>query len=214
MSDAVVGEREAGQPQRISDQWLTATVVAGLVAAVLVFVVVGTDTDLSVTDRQGGVEENAIPVSTTVAATPAQLSALATSAGYPVFWEGVRPRRALEVTRLPDGRVFIRYLPGDAQPGAATLDYGFIATYPTTLGLRAVRKSARSKGAIARELPGGGLAVATRPGREIVPPNTDLPVRPVFFAYPGGSSLGEIYEPGGVDEAMHKLASGRVAPVS
>jgi hypothetical protein len=64
-----------------------------------------------------------------VAATDQTLAATVGAAGHPVFWLGSRPGVKYEVTQLPNGRVYLRYLPESAKVGT-DVAYLTVGTYP------------------------------------------------------------------------------------
>jgi hypothetical protein len=139
------------------------------------------------------------PVSSAVSV--AQLRALPSRTGHPVYWAGPRARNTYELTRPTDGNVYIRYLPpgvavGDRRPAFTT-----IGTYPQAGALKAVRKLSRQPGVVTFRVAGDGIAVysRTRP-------------RSVYLAFPGKELQVEIYDPS--PPAARRLArSGVVRPI-
>jgi len=189
---------------------IAAALIAGLLAALLA---AGYD-DLSVTERERARGVSAIPVAKPVAVSVEQLEALAGSLRYPIYWTGPQRGSTYELTRMADGRAFIRYLPPGASVGAVSIDFRFVATYPDSNAFALVRKAARGRQAIVRRVPGGGLAVADEGGREIVRSTAQpLPTPPVFFARPRSDVLVEIYDPIETKRAFRIVTSGQLRPV-
>ncbi len=190
-----------------------AAVAVAILAALLVWLL-AVDDDLSSVARKGGTGAASIPTAQPVAASTEQLEALARAANYPVYWLGPGRGQKHEVTRLADGRVFIRYLPPNVKPGSPSLDFDFVATYPDRNAFRSVRRASRQRGAITRTLRGGGIAVANERGREIVRATARrLPVPPVFFAEPDSEVLVEVYDPVSAERAFREVETRRVRPI-
>ncbi|MDP9223628.1 MAG: hypothetical protein M3P18_07180 [Actinomycetota bacterium] len=61
----------------------------------------------------------------------------------PIFWAGARPNLQYELTRASNGRVWIRYLPKDAQIGERGALYLTVGTYPVTKAFAATRRVAQ-----------------------------------------------------------------------
>jgi hypothetical protein len=190
-----------------------AVVAVGLVSALFAGLIAGNDEDLSATKPKGSGEQASFPVAQPVAATAGQLGTLARSVEYPIYWQGRRPNVTFELTRMGDGRVFIRYLTGGADVANRSLRYPFVATYPDNNAFRIVQAATKAKGAIVRKVPGGAIAVANRRGEVVRSTARELPVPPVFFAYPDSPVLVEVYDPVSVNRAFRRVASGQVGPI-
>jgi hypothetical protein len=205
---------QGGQSLRISRPRLAGAATAALVASLLAWLLAGNYDDLSATQRERGTGVSSIPVSKPVAVSVEQLRALANSLGYPIYWAGARPGSSYELTRMADGRVFIRYLPSGVAAGDPRLVFSFVATYPDSNAFARVRRAARRKDAIRRRVAAGGLAVADEGGGEIVRSTKQpLPTAPVFFAHPGSEVLVELYDPTGISRAFHIVSSGLLRPI-
>lgn len=180
--------------------WLVPALAAaaGLVAALVVL--------LLVRGRDGAPAPAATSPATTQAAqakatTQDGLAELSATLKHPVYWAGPRPGDTLELTRTPDGSVYVRYLDpgvalGDRRPSFVT-----VGTYPQAGAYKAVTQAARRSGAQVLELPKDGRAVASRS-------------RPKswYLAYPDRGQLVEVYSPRPGDaEAL--VRRGRVVPV-
>lgn len=61
------------------------------------------------------------------------------------FWAGAKPGTEYEFTRLPNGRMFVRYLTSVSQIGSKKA-FLTIATYPITGAYSSLKASAQSKG--------------------------------------------------------------------
>src|SRR6266516_1507118 len=83
------------------------------------------------------------------------LQALA-GVGYPVYWAGLRPGVEYEVTRLDDGRTFIRYLPEGEQAGVKR-PYLTVGSYARANAVGSVRALHSQPGGRQLRLPGGGV---------------------------------------------------------
>jgi len=69
--------------------------------------------------RAGGDSTDAAGQSSgATAMTTAELGKLATSIRHPVYWLGPKPGFTYEATLTRDGKIYVRYLPGDAGVGA------------------------------------------------------------------------------------------------
>ena len=161
------------------DLRLAAIVALALLAGLLSWLFLD-PTDVKDTSAQGSDVPTGVPVLKSVT----DLHSFALSTGHPVYWAGAQPGFKYEVTRTPDGRVYIRYLPPEVQAGDVRLDFTFIGTYPQRDALGSVRAAIRNRGAHPIHAAGGGLAVV----------NTRLP-RIVYLAFPRSDYLVEIYDP-------------------
>jgi hypothetical protein len=135
-----------------------------------------------------------------VAVNVSQLQALATSAGHPIYWAG-RGSGTYELTRIADGRTFLRYLPPGVQVGAPQT-FLTIGTYlRPTPPYGAVRQSALAKHATIRSLRDGALAV-------------QYPSRPqsVYLVFPTARYEVEVYDPSPAT-ALRLVTTGQVTPI-
>ena len=109
----------------------------------------------------------------------AELRDVAQSTGTPVYWAGQIEGRKMELTKTESGRVFVRYLPNDADIGVKQ-EFLTVGTYPVGNGYNAVRVTARKQGAISARIKGGGLMVASSrssPSAHFSYPGSRLPGR-------------------------------------
>jgi hypothetical protein len=133
------------------------------------------------------------------AASVAQITALATTLGHPVYWAGPKRGFTYELTETSSGKVYIRYLPSGVPVGDKNADYLTIATYPFPGAFAAVQKTAKGASTIA--LARGGLAVVdgTYP-------------KSIHIGYPGVGYQVEVYDPS-PSTARKLVASGVIVPV-
>jgi hypothetical protein len=136
-----------------------------------------------------------------VAVTAAELRQLAGETDHPVYWLGARPGAKYELTDLPNGQIYIRYLPRGVAVGDHRPRYETVGSYPAEDGVAAVEKEAERIGAVTFDLPGGGKAYYS----ESAPTN-------VHFALPGANVEVEVFhpEPGRAEQLVR---SGRVVPI-
>jgi hypothetical protein len=152
----------------------------------------------------GSLAPESTPAATTtvgqpMAASVAQIAALATTIGHPIYWAGPKRGFTYELTETSSGKVYIRYLPSGVPVGDKNADYLTIATYPFPGAYAAVEKTANATATI--NLAGGGLAVVD----EAYP-------KSIHIGYPGVGYQVEVYDPS--PSAGRKLvASGAIAAV-
>jgi hypothetical protein len=142
----------------------------------------------------------AAPAALPAAASRAELKALATSLGHPVYWAGTRRGNTYEVTQDASGRVFIRYLPPGVAVGSPKA-YLTVATYPFPGALGALQALAKRNGTATIRLTGGGLAIV----------DTKYP-NSIHLAYPDSDYQVEVFAPSAT-AARRAVESGRIAPV-
>jgi hypothetical protein len=166
-----------------------AVVVVALAAGLVVWLLVRGDGDST-----GAVAKS----SSASAMTTAELGRLATSIRHPVYWLGPKPGFTYEVTLTRDGRIYVRYLPTGVSVGADK-PYLTVATYPFPGSYAAIRKQARTKGAVSAKLAAGGLALLDRGYPESV-----------HVAYPGVEYQIEVFDPTPA-RAMQLVSGGELA---
>ena len=132
------------------------------------------------------------------AASLDQLTALAGSVGHPIFWIGPKSGYTYELTQAASGKIYVRYLPAGADVGSSK-PYLTVATYPFPGAFAALQKQAKTKGAVAVNLPQGGLAVLD-PGY----------TKSTHVAYPGVDYQVEVFDPSPA-AAMQTVAAGHLA---
>jgi hypothetical protein len=128
------------------------------------------------------------------------LSTLATALGHPIYWAGKQPGKQYELTQLPDGRVYVRYLPKGAKAGSDDA-YLTIGTYPMQNALAVTADAAAGKRAVRLPIRGGGAAFYSKQRPQSI-----------YFAFPNMNYQVEIYDPRAA-VARRQFGSGKVAPV-
>ena len=134
------------------------------------------------------------------AASVADLQALATSLGHPVYWAGPKEGYTYELTRTSNGNVYVRYLPPGTKVGDQRAGYLTVATYPFPNAFDAVART--GPGSSVLSLPNGGVAVV----------DGAYP-RSIHLAYPGVDYQVEVYDPS-PENARKVVAAGSIVPVS
>ncbi len=164
----------------------------------------GTARELAYTGAiQPIVAEEAPPEQTgqPIAVTEEELREITAARELPVYWLGPREDVTYELTRLPNGQVYIRYLPEGVEVGDQRPEFETVGTYPAADGVAAVRESAERLGGETFEPPGGGLAYFT----ESTPTN-------VHFAPEGANYRVEVFHPE-AGRAEELVRAGDVVPV-
>jgi hypothetical protein len=117
-------------------------VLAGLIAAgvvVLAIVLFGGD---SGDDSSAGEAE-----AEAVALSEAELLAETSGLGGPAYWVGPREgTESYELTTTEDGRIYIRYLTGDAEAGDESAEFVSVGTYPFPDAKAGLQRSAQEGG--------------------------------------------------------------------
>jgi hypothetical protein len=176
---------------------LGAVVALAAAAGIIAWVVIGTEDNSSstpATTTKG-------PVATGHAAVGLSASGLRTLARtvkQPIYWDGPKRGYIYELTRLSDGRIYVRYLPPGVKVGDKRGIFLIIVTYPFPGALSAIKKVSNGKGI---EIPGRGLALvdATYP-------------KSVHVAYPGIDYQVEVYDRS-PKRSLEVATSGKVQPV-
>jgi hypothetical protein len=120
--------------------------------------------------------------------------------GYPVYWAGPRIGVEFEVSRLPQGRTYVRYLPKGEEAGSKQT-FLTIGSYEQPEALAGLRKLGQSSGAILVKIPGGGSAYAESPE-----------ATSAYMAFPGVDVQIEVYDPES-GKALQLIRSGAVVPI-
>ena len=176
-------------------QRLTYVLAALVAAAVVVLLIVWLAT------RGGSSNAARLPaVGTPAAVSEAQLHELAKQTNHPVYWAGAK-KGAYELTRLADGRIYVRYLPSRDAVGARAPKYLTVGTYPTRHAFRAIRRAAARPGAVSLKIDHNGLLVF----------NQATP-KSVYFGYPAATYQVEVYDPS-PQAARTLVLSGRITPI-
>lgn len=131
----------------------------------------------------------------------AELRSLEGAVAHPVYWAGEEPGARIELTKTSDGRIYVRYLTGDAPLGAPQPRYLTVGTYPVTNAAAAVAGAAGRSGATLRHVAGGGVAFVN-------------PTHPssVYLAYPSSDYEIEVFDPS-PQRALGLVLAGEIVPV-
>jgi hypothetical protein len=172
-------------------RWLSillAVLSVALAAAVVVWLVRDDDSSTT-TDEPEAVAE-------------AQLSEFAAERATPIYWLGERPNERYELTETPSGRVYIRYLKGDAEAGDERAAFVTVGTYPNGDGIAALRQAAREQQGAKLGKTDNGAVLLVDPAE---PNNAHL-------AFPGANLQIEVYSPV-PGQALRLASRGAVQPV-
>ena len=174
----------------MANRWLTLLLVVLSVALVgLVVVWLFRDDDSSSADEPEIVAATEVPE-------------FVAGQGKPVYWLGERPGAKYELTESPSGRVYIRYLTGDAEAGDERADFMTVATYPSADGIAELRRAAREQEGAELGRTDDGAVLLVDPAS---PNNAHL-------AYPGPNLQIEVYSPV-PGQALRLASKGAVQPV-
>jgi hypothetical protein len=142
----------------------------------------------------------ATPASGPRSVSPAKLEAVAASLRRPIYWIGNRPAARYELTTLPDGRIFVRYLPRTVRVGTRKA-YLTIGTYPMKNALRVTRGLLQNPDVVPIKVTGGGVALYSKKR-----------ATNIYVAFPGIDYQVEVYSPVPA-RARRVVRSQRIAPV-
>lgn len=173
--------------------WLLAAIAAALAAAVVIVLLLAGNGD----DEEGEAAAPGAPREVSIA----ELRSAAAEVSHPVYWAGAIAGRRLELTETARGNVYVRYIPAGARVGDERPAFTAIGSYPVADAYQTTERSGERRGAVARDAPGGGIAVWNR----------DSPTS-VYLAYPGSDVLVEVYDPDPARAAELAL-SGEVGPI-
>ena len=136
-----------------------------------------------------------------VAATEEDLEELAADVDHPVYWLGPRRGFTYELTRLPNGQIYIRYLPDGVDVGDDRPEYETVGTYPVADGLATIEEASAAPDAVTFGVAGGGRGYYS----EATPTN-------VHFALPDSKFQVEVFHPT-PGRARQLVRTGRVVPI-
>ncbi len=193
--------RPPSRRPRVSRPVVIAAFVALIAIAVVVLVLVTSGDDANTTSSPTTSTPATATRAEPVKANADALRKVAAAIGHPVYWAPGEATSTYELTQTTDGRLFIRYLPEDVQIGDPRPNFLTIGTYPQENPLASVQQGGKRKGAVTKDLAGGGLSVS----------QSDRPTS-VFFAYPESKVLVEVYDPT-ANRAATLVASGAILPI-
>jgi hypothetical protein len=120
--------------------------------------------------------------------------------GYPIYWAGPRVEVDYEVSRLPEGRTYVRYLPKGEEAGT-NKPFLTVGSYEQPDALASIRELGQKPGAILVKTAGGGLAYAQGPK-----------ATSAYLAFPGVDTQIEVFDPQ-AGSALSLVRSGAIVPV-
>jgi hypothetical protein len=141
--------------------------------------------------------ETGVPVEVSVD----ELRDFAGSSDPLVYWAGPPDGQTLELTRLADASIFVRYLSAGAEIGDPRARFTTVGTYPRRRAFAETVTASRRRGNAHTTLSGGGIVVWS----------TSRPTS-VYMAKPGTGVLVEVYDPS-PERARSLVLSGDVEPV-
>ena len=153
--------------------------------------------------RNGDSSPSAAPATTAAATPPVPISVKGlhslAALGVPIYWAGEQSGVTYELTKTPDNRVLVRYLPAGEKVGTKT-PYLTIGTYPMKSAFAVTSRVARSSSSVRLPIGHGGVAFYSR----------SAPTS-VYVAYPGYDYQVEVFDPSPAQ--ARSIASGRLVPV-
>ena len=198
-----MNQRPGSAHARARSRRIGAAVAVAAALAFVVWVVAARNDDgnnSSSTATTGATGETSVHQNVVVAATVANLRALASVTDHPIYWAGPRTGVTYELTQTPDGRMFVRYLPRGVAVGDRNAHL-LVATYPVDDAYAAVEKAGAESGAVTFKIARGGLAVY----------NGNAATN-VYFAYPDTQYQVEVFDPDAAT-ARNLVASGAIRPI-
>ncbi len=132
------------------------------------------------------------PKTSAVAVTPAGLKSAAARLGRSIFWAGTIGGQTYELTRTPDDRVYVRYLPAGVALGSRQ-PFLTVGTYPLRNAYATTASAAKQAGAVTIPVAAGvAFYSAARPTS-------------VYLAFKGTDEQIEVFAPDAA--AVHKLVA-------
>jgi hypothetical protein len=169
--------------------------IGGLIVVVILAALV-----ISLVDSGGSDESSSEGA---VALSESDLLSQADTLEHPAYWVGPRPgTSSYELTSTPDGRIYIRYLTGEAQAGAPQPNYLTVGTYSIPDARKALRKAKKDSA--------GSEKLSRHEGYEVLDGSSGYNVYVVFDNQPDLQVEVFSPEPG---EAAELAASGSIKPL-
>jgi hypothetical protein len=131
----------------------------------------------------------------------AQLQRLASTSNTPVYWAGAKPGYSYELTRTPNGHVYVRYLPAGVKAGDARANFLVVGTYTQPGSFANLQRAAKAPGALSLRIQNDGLVVFS----------SSKPTS-VYLGYPGASYQVEVYSPS-ADSARGLVLADKIRPI-
>jgi hypothetical protein len=183
------GSKPDGGPRRVR---ISAVIAVAIAVAVVLWLALGSG---------GGNSPSATRHKTVAAVSEQGLRTLAGALNVPMYWEGPEHGVKYELTRIPQGATFVRYLPEDAAVGTRR-SYPFVATFPMANAF--ARTSAVASKSTSVRISSSGRAVAFYPRSS--PTNA-------YLAFPGSGYHIEVFDPDPV-RMRALISSGAIQPVN
>ena len=117
-----------------------------------------------------------------------------------IYWAGPQPDTTYELTQLPHGIIYFRYLPPGTAVGAP-IQVLTVGTYAAPGAFSAAKRRAGQSGIVRVPARDGGIAFYS----------TDAPTS-VYVAFPGSDYQIEVSDPS-LERARQLVASGKIVPV-
>jgi hypothetical protein len=131
-----------------------------------------------------------------------ELADAAEDLGRPIYWAGEQTGKRYELADSDSGRVYVRYIDRDTEPGARSTNFTTVVTYPVPDAAVALRRGAKTR-------PGAELARSDDGALLLIDPATPHSIR---VAYPGADEQVEVYSPD-VAAGVKLVKSGQIQPV-
>jgi hypothetical protein len=183
-------------PQRVR---LTAAAAVVLAVVLIVWLIASAGGDSSSTSSATGPDAQSAGKTVSVVPESGLLGAMK-GVGYPVYWAGPRAGVEYEVSRLDEGRTYVRYLP-QGEEAESKKPFLTVGSYEEQDALANLRKLGQTPGAILVDVSGDGSAYAESPK-----------ATSAYMAFPGVDVQVEVYDPQG-GEALELIRSGAIVPI-
>lgn len=135
-----------------------------------------------------------------VPVTVSGLETLTTALRRPIYWAGPQQGKTYELTELPNGSVYVRYLLPGTRVGTSS-PLLTIGTYPVAGAFAAAERSVAESGSVQVQTRAGAVAFYSKSA----PTN-------IYLAFPGVDYQIEVYDPAAA-EAKHLVESGQISAV-
>jgi len=177
---------------------LGAVVALAAAAGIIAWVVIGTGDNNNNSSSAPATKGPVAAAHGAVGLSASGLRTLARKVNQKIYWDGTKRGYLYELTRLNDGRIYVRYLPPGVKVGDKRSKFLIIATYPFPGAFSALQKVSHGK---AVKIPGGGIALV----HQTYP-------KSVHVAFPGVDYQIEVYDPS-PKRSLEVATSGKVQPV-
>jgi len=192
------GGSGSGLPGPLGRLPISAVVVLVVAVVVLIWLLFlrGDDDDSSTEPAGSGSQAE----KTVEVVSEDELADAVADVGYPVYWIGPRAGVEYEVTKITDGRTYVRYLPEGEEPETKT-PFLTVANYQQDNAYQVLDELASETGQEVFDVDGGGRALQRADS------DTGL-----YVALPGDNTQIEVFDPE-PGQARELVESGAVVPV-